>query len=164
MEPTDVTGTPAKVKEKANADAIFVMQYVETGDPMVAAIRAGLQEPGCSIFVTIDKMMARPEIIAGINAVTGVIKATPKTKITRDSLIAACQDIYEKALTDRQYASARGAVELQARLLGLLEQKVSVSHTYNVRDMSTDELRRIAAGGSVIEGEYHEVPGPRGLP
>ncbi len=163
MEPTDVTGTPAKTADKANADAIFVMQYVETGDPMVAAIRAGLQEPGCSIFVTIDRMLARPEIQAGIKTVQDVVAAAPKTKITRESLIAACQDIYEKALGDRQYASARGAIELQARLMGLLEQKVSVSHTYNVRDMTTDELRRIAAGGSVIEGEYREV-GPQGLP
>jgi len=163
MEPTDVTNTPAKPKYDPDKDAIFVMQYVESGDPMVAAIRAGLQEPGCSIFVTIDKMLARPEIQAGIKTVENITRATPNTKTTRESLVAECHDIYEKALNDRQYASATGAVKLKAALLGMLEQKVSVSHTYNVKDMSTAELKRIAAG-TVLEGDYVDVSGPLGLP
>lgn len=163
MEPTDVTGTPPKPKYDPDKDAIFVMQYVESGDPMVAAIRANLQEPGCSIFVTIDRMLARPEIQAGIKTVETITKATPATKQTLDSLVAECHDIYEKALADRQYASATGAVKLKAALLGLLERKISISHSYNVNDMSTAELKRIASG-KVIEGDFMEVSRPEGLP
>lgn len=162
MEPTDVTNTPAKQNEQANKDAIFVMQYVETGDPIVAAIRANLQEAGCSIFVTIDRMLARPEIQAGIKTVESITRLLPTAKVTSASLVAEAHDVYEKSLTDRQYASALGAIKLKAALLGLLEQRVNVSHTYNVKDMSTDELRRIAAG-NVLEGDYTDIS-PKGLP
>jgi hypothetical protein len=163
MEPTDVTGPPAKPKYNPDKDAIFVMQYVESGDPMVAAIRAGIQEPGCSIFVTIDKMLARPEIQAGIKTVESITRATPTTKVTRDSLVAECHDIYERALVDRQYASATGAIKLKAALLGLLEQHVKVSHTYNIKSMTTAELKRIASG-TVLDGDYVDVSQPIGLP
>jgi hypothetical protein len=163
MESTDVTGGPPKPRYDPDKDAVFVMQYVETGDPMVAAIRAQLQEPGCSIFVTIDRMLARPEIQAGIKTVETITKATPTTKVTRESLVAECHDIYEKAMIDRQYASATGAIKMKAALLGLLEQRVRVSHDYNVKNMPTADLERIAAG-NVIDGEYSDVTPLRGLP
>jgi len=162
MEPTDVTGSPPKPKYDPDKDAVFVMQYVETGDPMVAAIRAGIQEAGCSLFVTIDRMLARPEIQAGIRTVEGITRSLPTTKVTRDSLVAEAHDIYEKALGDRQYPSALGAIKMKAALLGLLEQKLLISHTYNVKDMSTAELQRIAAG-KVLEGDYTDIT-PQGLP
>jgi hypothetical protein len=161
----DVTGSNlstsrADQQEEAERSAVFVIQLVETGDPLVAWMRAGLTDARWPAQVAVEKYMARPDIQAMIEVTKGLTLQVAPVKVTRDSIIAACQDVYEKALTDRQYGSALQALKLQSGLLGLLEQKISVSHSYKAEDMSDAELARIAAGDKpVIDAHYEDVSG-----
>jgi hypothetical protein len=152
--------SPLVPKYDPTQDAIFVATFVETGDPIIAATRANIQDPSTSIIVTAQRYINRPEIRAAIEVVQSLERDAP-VKVTRDSIVESCQSIFEKALTDRQYASATGALKLQAALLGLLEQKITVSHSYKVEEMSNDELLRIINGPppETIETTYSEVPG-----
>lgn len=154
---TDVADPQKQAQEAADQAAVFVIQYVETGDPLVAAMRAGLSDDRWPLQVAVEKYMTRPDIKAMIEVTQGLTRTTTPIKITRDSIVAACQDVYEKALTDRQYGSSLAALRLQSALLGLLEQKVSISHSYKPSEMSDAELERIAAGGRVIDAAFEEV-------
>lgn len=152
----DVLGGSLAPKHDPKIDADFVSIYVETGDPLIAAIRAGIQTADSSLIITANRYLARPEIRAAIDVVQSLERSGASVKVTRESIVESCQSVFESAQRDRQYGSAIAALKLQSALLGLLEQKIKVSHSYNVTEMSDTELQRIASG-AVIDGSFRDV-------
>jgi len=154
----DVLGTTAPApRYDSKKDALFAMTYVETGDPVVAAMRAEIHDGSMSIIATAEHYLARPEIKAAVQVIQTLTRDNAPVKITRESIVESTQTVFEKALTDRQYGSAISALKLQSALLGLLEQKVTVSHNYDVKFMSTSELQRMLDGHPEIEGQYRDI-------
>lgn len=149
------TGPIARRYDPAQ-DAVFVATYVETGDPIIAVTRANIQDQSSSILVTAQHYLGRPEIKAAIEVVQGLERLNAPVRVTRDSIVESCQSVFESAHRDRQYGSAISALKLQAALLGLLEQKVNISYTYKVDDMSNEDLARIAQG-TIIEGQAQRI-------
>lgn len=124
----------------------YIICFMDTGDPLAAALRAGLQNPEESIMITVDRLQRHPAIKAGLAALQSLKRDTAPIRVTRDSLIEECQQIGEKALGDRQYTSSLAAVKLKAQLTGHLEEKVRVIHENNPKKLSDAELERIASG------------------
>lgn len=151
--------TQSDADEQREREAVFVLQYVETGDPIVAYTRAGLTDQRWPIHVAASKFLQKPEIQASIEAVQKLTHTSVPIKVTRDSLVSSYQDIYEKALADRQYNAASNALKMQAALLGMLDQKITVTHSYKAEDMSDAELLRIINGGGqqIVDGEFKEI-------
>lgn len=153
----DILGGDVRPQYDPNTDANFAMIYAETGDPIIAATRAGIQNQSESIIVTAQRYLMRPEIKAAIAVIQQLERETPAIVITRDSIIESCQAVFESAHRDRQYGSAIAALKLQSALKGYLDQKVTVSHDYNIKFMSTAELQRLVSGAPDIDGEYRNV-------
>jgi phage terminase small subunit len=136
----------------------FILCYMDTADPLAAAIRAGLQNAEESVMTTADRLMRHPAVKAGIAAVETLTRDGQVIRVTRDSLVEDCQAVKEKALTDRQYTSTLGAIKLQAQLKGFLEEKVRVTHQYDPKKMSDEELERIASNDKAIDVPFETIP------
>lgn len=143
-----IPDTPSDADEKSDQDAVFVQQYLLTGDPITACIRAGIRDPRYPITVMADRQMKKPEIAAAIKALAKIDAAGAPMEVTRESIVADMEDVYGKALTDGQYASAIGAKRMQAMLLGYMDQKLTINHSFKVEHMSDEQLLRIAAGNA----------------
>ena len=154
----DILGGPPAPTYNPKVDADFVAIYVETGDPLIAATRAGIQTADSSIIITAQRYLNRPEIRAAIDVVQQLDRGAANVKVTRESIVESCQAVFENAQRDRQYGSAIAALKLQSSLMGLLEQKIKISHSYKVSDMSDAELQRIASG-AIIDGQFTDITG-----
>lgn len=130
-----------------DADAVFVQEYVRSGDAVTACVVAGLQDPRYDVRVHAQHVLARPEIRNAIDALQRIYKADATTAdITLDSVVADMQAVYQKALDAGQYPSAIAAKKLQAALKGWLDQKIEVTHRTRPEEMSTAQLERLAKG------------------
>lgn len=161
-------------------DAVFVREYVKTGDAMLATSRAGLNDSRYTLSVLAEHHLRRPEIQAAIAIAREMARdARPsRMEYTRELIIEDLERLHQDAKDDGMYAPAISAKKVQAQLLGYLDQTVNVRHSVEPREMSTDELRRRiaemsggeAAGGlpapytrleaerpAVIEAEFTEV-------
>lgn len=131
----------------ADADAVFVQEYVRSGDAVAACVISGLRDPRYDIRVHAERTLARPEIRNAIDALQRIYKAdAASAEITLDSVVADMQDVYQKALADGQYPSAIAAKKLQAMMKGWLDQKIEITHRTRVDEMSTEQLERLAKG------------------
>lgn len=125
-------------------DAIFVREYVKTGDAMLATSRAGLNDSRYTLSVLAEHHLRRPEIQAAIEIAKELNRdARPsRMEYTRDLIIEDLERLHRDARDDGMYAPAISAKKVQAQLLGYLDQTVNVRHSVEPREMSTDELRR----------------------
>lgn len=149
--------------DQSDKDAVFVEQYRLTGDAIQACIRAGIRDARYPITVVANKQLQKPEIVAALKALERIETSMQPLEVTRDSIVADMETVFQRALDDGQYASATGAKRLQAALLGMLEQKLSITHGFKPELMTDEQLIRIANGGSardiskdVIEVENDE--------
>lgn len=157
-------------------DAVFVREYVKTGDALLAVSRAGLGDSRYALSVVAEYHLGRPEIQAAIAIQRDLAKTEKRREegYTLDLILDDLENLHQKAKEDGAYAPAISAKKVQAQLLGYLDQTVNIRHSVVPREMTTDELRlRIAelsrASGmleapevvrpSIIEGEFVEVKG-----
>lgn len=131
---------------ETDQDAVFVEQYVLTGDAVTACIRAGIRDARYPITVIAERTLNRPEIAAAVNALKKIGTSAQPLEVTRESIIADMEEVYQKALTDGQYASAIGSKKLQSMLLGLLQTQININHSHRVDMMTDEQLMRIAGG------------------
>ncbi len=162
MEPQ----TRTEAEERADKLAIFVEHYRRTSDAVASCQRAGLRDLKYDIRVYAERVLALPEVqesLAAVKSIDGGV--TAPLDISRSSLVNDMQEVYDKALTDGQYASAIQAKRLQAHLTGHLVEEVKITHSYDVNMMSDAQLEQIARAGlkditggqKVIEGKSEEV-------
>ena len=125
-------------------DAVFVREYVKTGDAMLATSRAGLNDSRYTLSVLAEHHLRRPEIQAAIEIAKELTRNGRPSgmEYTRDLIIEDLERLHRDARDDGAYAPAISAKKVQAQLLGYLDQTVNVRHSMEPREMSTDELRR----------------------
>lgn len=135
-------------------DAIFVREYVRTGDAMLATSRAGLNDSRYTLSVLSEHHLRRPEIQAAIEIAKQLNRDVRPLGIeyTRELIIEDLERLHQDARIDGAYAPAISAKKVQAQLLGYLDQTVNVRHSVEPREMSTDELRRRIAEMSRDDG------------
>jgi hypothetical protein len=140
-------------------DAIFVREYVRTGDAMLATSRAGLNDSRYTLSVLAEHHLRRPEIQAAIEIAKQLNRDARPSGIqyTRELIIEDLERLHQDAKIDGAYAPAISAKKVQAQLLGYLDQTVNVRHSVEPREMSTDELRRRIAE---MTGNEAALPAP----
>ena len=148
--------------EDHEPDAVFVERYCQHGDPVRACVEAGITDPRFPISVVAQRILARPEIKAAIAAIEKIgAQQQARVEITRDSILADMQSIYEKAMACGEFNSAIAAKKLQAAIMRLLDANITVNHRLIAGDLSDDDLERIASQklrDSAIDAEYTETP------
>lgn len=140
-------------------DAVFVREYVKTGDAMLATSRAGLNDSRYTLSVLAEHHLRRPEIQAAIE-IAKELNRDAKSVVagyTRELILEDLERLHRDARDDGMYAPAISAKKVQAQLLGYLDQTVNVRHSVEPREMSTDELRRRIAE---MSGKEPALPAP----
>jgi len=137
-----IPDTQQSQDDAIDRDAVFIEQYRKTGDAVTACVRAGIRDPRYPITVIAERTLARPEIQSALKSMEKLDNPLVPLQVTRESIIADFEEIFQRALSDGQYASATGAKRMQAHILGLMEQKINVTSSVNVTHMSTDALMR----------------------
>jgi len=144
---------------KMTPDAIFVREYVRTGDEVLAVSRAGLNDSRYALSVVAEYHLARPEIQAAILIQRELFKELETSRLrlmggySRELILDDLEKLHQKASDDGAYAPAISAKKVQAQLLGFLDQTVNIRHSLEPREMTTDELRRRIADLSGVAGE-----------
>lgn len=147
-----------------NPDAVFVREYVKTGDAMLAFNRAGYVTGGVGVKVASERVLARPEIklALAVLAELGIEREEdlPVDKLSREGLVDKLEVIHEMAMEEAAFPSAINAVKTQAQLLGYMDQVVTVNHNVSARELTLEDLRALVAkevGPALIEADYTEV-------
>jgi len=149
-----------------NPDAVFVKEYVKTGDALLAFNRAGYMTGGVGAKVAAERTLARPEIRLALDVLKsmGIEKAEdiPVNPLSREGLVDKLEVIHEAAMGDAAFPSAINAVKTQAQLLGYMDTVVNVNHNVRPSELSLEDLRAMVAKElstvpALIEGEYVDV-------
>jgi hypothetical protein len=151
-----------------NPDAIFVKEYVKTGDALLAFNRAGYMTGGVGAKVGAERTLARPEIRLALEVLRGMgiekAEDIPVAPLSRDGLVDKLDIIHEAAMQDAAYPSAINAVKTQAQLLGYMDTVVNVNHNVRAAELSLDDLRAMVAKElsvaplpALIEADYTEI-------
>jgi hypothetical protein len=149
---TDILGSDVLMGVEGDTrmtpEAIFVEEYVRSGNAFMACNKSGLVDPRYPMEVMARRTLERPEIQAAI-ALTKELKGRRSGDLpgmfSREMLLDELQRVHEKALEDKQYASAITAVKTQAQMLGFMEQTLNINHRVSVKELSLEDLRRMVA-------------------
>jgi len=149
-------------------EAIFVREYVSTGDALLACNRAGLGSSQYPLRVMAERQLERPEIKAAIEAYR-VAKdeeaVSSDEPPSRELQVDKLEAIYRRALEEGSFSAAATAVKLQNELLGYADKTVNYNFNVTAQELPLHELRAMVAkklslGGPVIDAEYENIPGP----
>lgn len=140
----------------SDQDRAFCEEMILSGDPLYAAMRAGIREPGTELRIIAQRMIDRPDIQAAIAELKRQNKYAQPIEITNRSIAEDMERVYDAAFTDKDWKAAISAKSTQAQMLGLLINKVEVTRKRDVGELTTEELRAIVAG-QVIEGVSERV-------
>jgi hypothetical protein len=139
----------------------FCEQMARHGDAMLAAVRSGLcagvtKDPR----MVAEQALARPEIKAGIEVFKAAMDPAAAVEITRDSVIADIESIFQDARETKDYGAALAAKKLQAALMGLLvnRQMIDVAHHRDPKEMTTLQLEAFLRGQKVIDVTPDDEP------
>lgn len=147
-------------------DAVFVREYVRTGDALLAVSRAGLGDSRYALSVVAEYHLGRPEIQAAIAIQRDLAKTEKRREegYTLDLILDDLENLHQKAKEDGAYAPAISAKKVQAQLLGFLDQTVNIRHSVVPREMTTDELRlriaELSRASGMLEAPAAEVESP----
>jgi Terminase small subunit len=86
--------------------------------------RAGYKARGHSAEQLGSQLLKNVEIQQRIAELTA--PAVRKAKLTAESLIAKLDDVYTGAVASEQYGAARGAIETQAKIAGLMIDRTEI--------------------------------------
>lgn len=126
-------------------DLVFVEEFVRTGDPIVACTRANMIDVEFSPEVRARAQLKRPEIQAAVKLLEGMNIVGMDVGITREAIVAQMEYVYAAATKNKDFKSAIAAKSLQASLLGMLEQKITLTHNVPVREMTTEQIEKLLA-------------------
>lgn len=140
-----MTEAEREAAEKAERDNIFVEEFVRTGDPIVACIRADMIDAQFSPEVKARAQLKRPEIQAAVKLLESMNIVGVDVGITREAIVAQMEYLYLAAIKNKDFKSAIAAKSLQASLLGMLEQKITLTHNVPVREMTTEQIEKLLA-------------------
>ncbi len=112
----------------------FVMAYAETGNASEAYRRSYNAEnmKAATINRSATELMANPTITARVAELQSEHKE--RHNITVDSLTTNAGKVFAGAMDAQQYGAARGALDLQAKLHGLITNKADIN-------LKMDEVR-----------------------
>lgn len=140
--------------------AAFVSEFLrhesQPDAGVIAVTRAGLRDPAWPPSMMAERYLAMPEIQAMLDMARRFYKPREVKDVSTSSLSDDMEDVYQRALTDRQYQAAISAKKIQAELHSLLKQQVEHTHNITVKTVSDAQLEKIAAGG-IVEGEFKEI-------
>lgn len=151
-------------------ETIFCQEYARSGDALDAIITAGIvNEDDAKVQfpkrVLAERLLARADIQAAIKAIRAMDSAVEQVEITHRSIAADMETVYAAALTAKDFKAAIAAKNLQAGVMGLLEQKIRITSHKSVEDMTTAELAAIAFKGRTLDVTPQKEPeGDDGLP
>jgi hypothetical protein len=152
---SDVLGGDLAIRYGIEADtgmtpeAIFVEEYLRSGNAFMACNKSGLVDPRYPMEVVARRTLERPEIQAAI-ALGKKLQSRggrrdPPGMYSREMILDELQRVHERALDDKSYTSAINAVKTQAQMLGFLDQTVNVNHRVSAKELSLDDLRRMVS-------------------
>ncbi len=119
-----------------------------------AVIAAGYSEKGAT--VTAAKLMKRPEVqehIAKLEA-----EAKERNNINQDEIIGRLRENYASAKEAKQYNACNRAVELEAKMGGLLKEQVHLTGLGVISD--EDLIEKMAQGDTKKAAALREILGP----
>lgn len=137
-----------------NRDIIFCEEMALHGDGVRALIRSGIRDDRYAVNIVAQRMLGRPEIRTAIALLEQMRRETEAPEVTRDSIVADMQEVYQEAMRTGDRDQAIQAKRLQSQLLGLLVEKKEVTLKRGLDDYSTAELAKIVDKAKVIEAEY----------
>lgn len=142
-------------------DAVFVQEYLKSGDAKLACVRAGLSDSRYALAVIAERHLKRPEIQAAIAAVKALGVKRERVEYSRELLLDELQAIHDRSVETGQMTAAISALKEQSALLGYREQTVNFNVNVNPRELPLADLEamvaKLAADRGVIEGEYSVV-------
>lgn len=124
-------------------ERVFAEQYAKHGDAFKALIAAKIANPAYPRHIIAEQLLAEPRIKAAIEAFKQVKPKRREVRLTRDSLIADIEDVFEKAMGKEDYTNALKAKQEQAQLLGLRVEKREVTVTADPQQMTTADLKKM---------------------
>ncbi len=141
--------------------AVFVTEYLkhesQPDAAVIALTRAGLRDPAWAPSTMAERYLAMPEIQAMIDVARRFHKPRETQEVSQATLTTDLEEVYQKSMQDRQYVPAISAKKLQAELHGLVKTKVDFTISHKIAELTTDELRKIASKGKVVDGEFIDV-------
>lgn len=131
-------------------ETIFCQEYARTGDALDALAASGITNPvdapmQYSRRVLADQLLQRADIQAAIKAIRAMDKAVEQIETTHRSIATDMERVFAEAMNGKDFKAAISAKTLQANVLGLLEQKISITSRKSVEDMTDQELQAILA-------------------
>lgn len=137
-------------------ETIFCQEYAKSGDALDALATSGIRNAdgattNYSPRVLADLLLQRADIQAAIKAYRTITATVEQIEVTHRSIAADMQSVYDAAMKDGDLKAAISSKQLQANVLGLLEQKISITSRKSVDEMTTAELATIAFKGRLIE-------------
>lgn len=138
-------------------DSVFIdAMNSNGGDATAACVVARIMSPMYPIDYIAKLMMERPEIQAALGALKLIKKNSVMPEITRDSIVADMQSVYEKAMLLGDPKAAIASKRLQSELLKFLDQSITITHKTDASQLTDEELMRIASKRT-IEGDFKNV-------
>jgi hypothetical protein len=122
-------------------DTIFVRNYVQTGDALDSFKRAGYMSYGFDQRDVVGCLLNRVDIQSAIKA--AFENPGNLVEITKDSIVSDLEIIHRSAMTAKDFTPAIAAKKLQAQLMGVLQENVSITHHMDVKRMTDEELIRL---------------------
>ncbi len=134
----------------------FCEQYMILPTKKEAVIAAGYSEKGATI--TAAKLMKRPEVqehIAKLEA-----EAKERNNINQDEIIGRLRENYASAKEAKQFNACNRAVELEAKMGGLLKEQVHLTGLSVISD--EDLIEGLAQGDTKKAAALREILGAPG--
>ncbi len=134
----------------------FCEQYMILPTAKAAVIAAGYSEKGAT--VTAAKLMKRPEVqehIAKLEA-----EAKERNNINQDEIRGRLRENYASAKEAKQYNACNRAVELEAKMGGLLKEQVHLTGLGVISD--EDLIEGLAQGDTKKAAALREILGAPG--
>ena len=128
---------------KDEADAVFVIEYAQSGDAILSCIRAGITDAAFPIEILAKRMLERPEILTAVEALRKGKTAGHTPQMSRDSVVGELQDLYGKCVNGNRFSEAIAAKKLQAQIMGWLVERKEITFRRNANDLSDHELEDI---------------------
>ena len=133
----------------------FCEFYVASLNAKEAAVEAGYSNKGKSASVSAARNMKLPEVQKYIAELQAQIAR--RNEISQDTLVQKLRDTYDAATAAKQYNAANRAVELEAKMGGLLKDRM---HITGLQETSTaDLIKELAQGDAKKEALLREIYG-----
>lgn len=141
--------------------AVFCQELVRAGDQpdaaVIAVTRAGLRDPQWPPAVVAERYLARDDVQAMVSVLKQVFKPRETKDISQQSITDDLEDVFQKAVQDRQYQPAIAAKKLQAEMAGMIRTKVDFTIANKVTELTTAELLKIASKSKVVDVDFVDV-------